>query len=124
MSGHEPKQATREELTSRCGHECLKEPDHDGTHFYGYICGPYSYEGLVARVEELEAELAEIVPPDEETLADLAWLILDTLHFAPDNRDAELDDVMGVLRRTLADPDRGAEASPSPYSLAQQEGRS
>ena len=37
----------------------------------------------------------------EDALADLAHLILDTLHFEPSTRDAEMDDVMDVLRRHL-----------------------
>lgn len=52
--------ATREELTQRCGHECLKQPDHDGPHFYGYRLGPYSYEGLLAENERLREVLERI----------------------------------------------------------------
>ncbi len=37
----------------------------------------------------------------EDALADLAHLILDTLHFEPSTRDAEMDGVMYVLRRHL-----------------------
>lgn len=46
------KAATEEELTRRCGHECLRPPDHEGLHQYGYILGPYSYEGLLAELRE------------------------------------------------------------------------
>lgn len=53
------RNATREELTQRCGHECLKPPDHDGPHFYGYIGGPYSYEGLLAEVDRLRGAIEQ-----------------------------------------------------------------
>jgi hypothetical protein len=59
MDAHQPAAATREDLTARCGHECLNRPDHEGPHFYGYVCGPYSYKGLLARVAELEAGIRE-----------------------------------------------------------------
>jgi hypothetical protein len=55
-----PVQATHADLTKRCGHECLSQPDHDGPHFYGYRLGPHSYEGLLARVDELERALLAI----------------------------------------------------------------
>lgn len=68
--------ATREELTARCGHECLRGPDHDGTHFYGYIGGPYSYEGLLAGNDHLRATIERYLesvtsnaPEDERTAA-------------------------------------------------------
>lgn len=48
---------TREELTQRCGHECLNRPDHDGPHFYGYRMGRYSYEGLLAEIDRLRTLL-------------------------------------------------------------------
>lgn len=49
--------ATREELTARCGHECLNRPDHDGPHFYGYIGGRYSYEGILAELDRVRDAL-------------------------------------------------------------------
>lgn len=57
-------QATREDLTQRCGHECLNRPNHDGPHFYGYRMGRYSYEGLLtenARLREALSDAAEVI---------------------------------------------------------------
>lgn len=57
MTDETPRAATVEELTRRCGHECLLQPDHDGIHQYGYIGGPYSYEGRLRRIAELESRI-------------------------------------------------------------------
>jgi len=51
-----PKATPVEELTQRCGHECLMPPDHEGIHQYGYIGGPYSYKSLLAKTELRPAE--------------------------------------------------------------------
>ena len=59
MPDTQPAAATREQLTRRCGHECLEQPDHDEPHFYGYICGRFSYEGLLAENERLRGAIED-----------------------------------------------------------------
>ena len=60
---------------------------------------------LVAEVRRLRDVLGGIVAPEDSDLEDLATMILDTLHFEPGTCDAEVDDLVGVLRRTLVRDD-------------------
>ena len=74
---------------------------------YGHLEGR-DYEQvvkLIAEVRWLRAERSGIVSPEDSDLEDLATMILDTLHFEPGTCDAEVDDLVGVLRRTLVRDD-------------------
>ena len=56
----QPAAVPTEELEARCGQECLNQPDHDGPHFYGYIMGRHSYEGIKAERDALRERVATL----------------------------------------------------------------
>ena len=95
----QPAAVPTEELEARCGHECLNQPDHDGPHFYGYIMGRHSYEGIKAERDALRERVATLEEGIEAHRRWVrqrdasGWMHKGTPHQAPNERLWSLLDV-------------------------------
>ena len=105
----QPAAVPTEELEARCGHECLNQPDHDGPHFYGYIMGRHSYEGIKAERDALRERVATLeggVRLAHNVIESLAFCIEDpdgNPHLPPDEYEAAMERIEAWrLRRARA----------------------